>query len=517
MSTTLRTTLAALALAFSAFVLTLSSPAEDLAGRALVPLFAVFVLGWMIAVGERATIPRGGLRVPRFPLGPRLLQVRPGLGAQFAALIAVLFVVAGPKVGVWAAVLTAMVSVHAVRKMAWYVVPAAWVVHTLATMDEFHTLGDLVKDAGTWTRELVVFGLSALVICGPLLRSDAGGRVSLPARLATLAAGLPAWGAAFWVFSSTFFGGQYLDLEACLVVLLTGCILQSVLLGAVTWLVDFGDRGVDSMTKASAHGVGLALMPLLLPILALASLAVLPLAPQATFGAPAAAWQGVMVVLMLVPAVAVAVMIGAALDRVDGAGSGFLATCAAGGALGAWFLVGPLVLQQLYAPDGPAAALRLAFDGKAGGPPLVSGVLPGSSPLSGQEGGQLALFGLPAADLCRAVTLMFFGLGALSARYVRHARPGQKPAGWGSHVLLLLLSAGGAWFLVPRLGAVGAPLACAASSALLLAVDLFHAEVRVRSAEEVAAELQALEEADLARRRAERAAMAEAAPREVVG
>ena len=77
MSTTIRTTLAALALAFSAFVLSLSSKADELAGRALLPLFVVFAIGWMIAVGERATIPRGGLRVPRFPLGPRILQVRP--------------------------------------------------------------------------------------------------------------------------------------------------------------------------------------------------------------------------------------------------------------------------------------------------------------------------------------------------------------------------------------------------------------------------------------------------------
>jgi hypothetical protein len=517
MTTFLRTAMAAAALAFSAFVLSLASPADELAGRALLPMFAVFAVGWMIAVGERATVPRGGLRVPRFPLGPRLLQVRPGLGAQMAALLAVLFVVAGPKVGIWATVITGMVTIHAVRKVAWYVVPAAWVVHTLATMPEFHTLGDLVKDAGDWTRQLVIFGLSALVVCGPLLRTDVGGRLPWFARLVTLLAGLPAWGAAAWVFGRTVLGGQYLDLEACIVVLLGGGLVQSLLLGAVTWLAHLEDRTPDSMTQASAHGVGLALMPLLLPILAVASLAVLPLPAERSFGGSPQAWQGLMVLLMLAPAVGAAGLIGAALDRVDGLGRGFVPACLAGGCLALWFFAGPFVLQQLYAPEGPAAVLRAGLRGLGGGEPLVSGVLPGSSPLSGQKGGQLALYGLPAADLCRAVTLMLFGLSALSARYVRHSRPGQHPAGWGAHLSLLALSAGAAWFLVPRLGAVGAPLACAGASALLLAVDLFHVELRVKTPEEIAAAELAREEAENARHRAEREAMAREVPREVVG
>jgi hypothetical protein len=516
MTTFFRTALAAAALAFSAFVLSLVSPPDQLAGRALLSLFVVFAVGWMIAVAERATVPRGGLRVPRFPLGPRLLQVRPGLGAQMAALLVVLFVVAGPKVGIWATVITGMVTIHAVRKVSWYVVPAAWVVHTLATMPEFHTLGDLVKDAGDWTRQLVIFGGSALVVCGPLLRTDVGGRLPWLTRLVTLLAGLPAWGAAAWVFGRTALGGQYLDLQACVVILLGGSLLQSLLLGAVTWLAHLEDRVPDSVTQASAHGVGLALMPLLLPILAVASLAVLPLPVERSFGGPSEAWQGLMVVLMLVPAVAAAGLIGAALDRVDGLGRGLVPACLSGACLALWFFAGPFVLQQLYAPDGAAAALRASFDGHGGGAPLVSGVLPGSSPLSGQTGGQLALFGLPAADLCRAVTLMLFGLAALSARYVRHSRPGQQPAGWGAHLLLLALSAGAAWFLVPRLGAVGAPLACAGASALLLAVDLFHVELRVRTPEEIAAAEQAREEAETARHRAEREAMAHEVPREIV-
>ena len=125
MTTTLRTWIAAVALAFSAFVLTLSSQPEELGGRVLAPLLVIFIVAWLVAVGERATIPRGGLRLPRFPLGPRLLQVRPGLGAQYATLLLVLGVVAGWKVAGWASLITAMITIHAVRKVAWYVVPAA--------------------------------------------------------------------------------------------------------------------------------------------------------------------------------------------------------------------------------------------------------------------------------------------------------------------------------------------------------------------------------------------------------
>src|SRR5262245_23016452 len=133
MQTTLRTLVAALALAFSAFVLTLAAPAEELAVRGLLPMFVAFTIAWMIAVGERATVPRGGLRVPRFPLGQRLTQVRPGLGAQYIALLVVLGLVFGWKAAIWGAVITAIMTVHAVRKVAWFIIPGLWLVNTLAT------------------------------------------------------------------------------------------------------------------------------------------------------------------------------------------------------------------------------------------------------------------------------------------------------------------------------------------------------------------------------------------------
>jgi hypothetical protein len=209
-------------------------------------------------------------------------------------------------------------------------------------------------------------------------------------------------------------------------------------------------------------------------------------------------------------------MVAASLDRLDGNGRGLRITIVSGALLGLWFLFGPLVLAEMYAPGRVADALRAGFPVSGAGPGLVATIIPGGSPLSGHRGGQLALFGLPAADICRAVTLMLIGLAALSARYMRHARPGQKSVGWGEHFLMAAISAAGAYVLVPRIGPVGAPLACAGSSALMLALDLFHHEVLVKSPEELLAEAIAREEADLARRRAERAAMADSGPREII-
>src|SRR5258706_16472697 len=114
MTNTLRTWIAAVALAFSAFVLTLSSQPAELGGRVLAPLLVIFIVAWLIAVGESATVPRGGLRVPRFPLRPRMLLVRPGLGAQYAALGLMLGFVAGWKGAGWAELITAIVTIHAV-------------------------------------------------------------------------------------------------------------------------------------------------------------------------------------------------------------------------------------------------------------------------------------------------------------------------------------------------------------------------------------------------------------------
>jgi hypothetical protein len=516
MQTTLRSLVAAFALAFSALVLTLAVPADELAARGLLPMLVAFVIAWMVAVGERATVPRGGLRVPRFPLGQRLTQVRPGLGAQYIALLVVLGLVCGPQAAVWGAVIVAIATVHAARKVAWFIIPGLWLVNTLATMKEFHTLGDLVKDAGEWTKALVIFGVQAIIVCGPLMRTDVGGKLRVSTRVVGFLAALPGWGAAFWLFSHTILGGHALDGEALALVMLAGGLAQSLILASMNWIAKLEDRTPENLPQVSAHAVGLALMPLLLPIVACAAMALLPLPASASFGGSSKAWAGLMIVLCIVPAVPAVGLVAASMDRVDGRGRGFTATCACGAALAAWFLIGPLVLERFYMPGGPASALRQAFDTHGKGAPLTSLVIPGGSPLSGHKGGELALFGLPAADLCRAVTLMLFGLSALCARYLRHARLGQVPAGWEGHLLLGALAGGGTWLLLPRLGPVAAPLSCAGGAALLLAFDLFHAELRVKTREELLAEELVREEAELAHRRAERAAMARATPTEVV-
>src|SRR5262245_32184072 len=165
MTNTFRIWVAGFLLAFSAIVLTLTTPAGILASHAGLAMLIVFLNGWLIAVAERACMPKGGLRVPRFPLGPRVLQTRPGLFGQLVVFIALLaLVTASWKVTMWAAIVVMIATVQAFRKMSWYVVPAALVVNTLATMPEFHTLGDLVHDAHEWLKALVLFGVQALIV-----------------------------------------------------------------------------------------------------------------------------------------------------------------------------------------------------------------------------------------------------------------------------------------------------------------------------------------------------------------
>jgi hypothetical protein len=77
-------------------------------------------------------------------------------------------------------------------------------------------------------------------------------------------------------------------------------------------------------------------------------------------------------------------------------------------------------------------------------------------------------------DVARALTLMLLGVAGLCARQLRHARPGERSAGWGAHVLLLLLAGGLAWLLVPKAGLSGLPLAIATAAVVALLVDLLH-------------------------------------------
>jgi hypothetical protein len=495
MTSTMRVTLAALAMAFSAFVVTASSGLENLGAHATLLLLVLFLNAWLIAVAERAVMPRGGLRLTRFPLGPRLLSTTPSLAVQFIVFIALL----GLATQSWqaaglAALVVATVSIHALRRASWYVIPAALVVNTLATMKEFHTLGDLVKDASGWLLAIVTFGVMALTICGPLLRTDVAVPLSWRARCVALVAGLPAWGAAFWLFSRTPVAGLQLQLQlmpgsestsvldALVLVLLLGGIVQSVVVGLLAKVIALDERTSPRKPVPSAHGVGMAFLPMLLPLLACLALYYTPLGePESVFG-PASpdGWKGLMVLLFIVPAVPAAVLVAASLDRLDGRSSGLVGATVAIASLGAWFVLGPVALGALYAPDGPAAMVRAAFD-MHGGVPLVAQRVNAGALFTGEHfGGNVALGGLQVADLSRAVTLMLLGAAALSARWMRHARPDQKPAGWLAQLLLLVLTGAGCWHFMPRIGPAGASLAAACACVIMLTLDLLHAEIRIR-------------------------------------
>ena len=93
MSTVARTWLAGLALLFSALVLCASADPQGLGPRAMIALVVLFGHAWVVAVGERACPARGGVDIPRFSLGPRLLSVRPGLLSQCMVPVMMLGVV----------------------------------------------------------------------------------------------------------------------------------------------------------------------------------------------------------------------------------------------------------------------------------------------------------------------------------------------------------------------------------------------------------------------------------------
>lgn len=481
MSSTLRVCLAAVAMAFSAFVVTAGASLEDIGGHAVLFLLVLFLNGWLIAVAERAVMPRGGLRLTRFPLGPRLLTTKPSLAMQFIVFIALLGIATQSwAILGWATLIVATVTIHALRRAAWYVVPAALLVNTLATMKEFHTLGDLVKDASGWIVALVTFALQALMVCGPLLRTDVAVPLSWRARFVVLLAGLPAWGGAFWVFSRTPVAGMKLDLEAIMIVLLLGGIAQSVVVGLLAKLIALDERSSPTKPVPSAHGVGLALLPMLVPLFACLALYFTPV-PEAVFGGVSPdAWKGLMVLLLIVPAVPAVVLVAAGLDRLDGRNSGFVGSTAAVATLGVWFVLGPYLLGALYAPEGPAALARATFDMR-GISPLVAGRVSAGALFTGQHfGGNVTLGGMQVADMSRAVTLMLLGAAALSARYMRHARPVQKPAGWMGHIALFALMGAGCWHFMPRIGPAGAPLAAACACTVLLALDILHSEIRIK-------------------------------------
>ena len=479
MSTSLRCWLAGSALAFSAVVLTAALGAEQIGAQAGLVLLAVFLNAWIIAVGEHAAGNTGALRVRRFPLGGRLLRAYPGLQGQMMHFILIVGLVTGSWAAAgWALLVLAVLSLEVVRRAAWVIVPVAVVVQALLGMDEFHSLGDLVGTAQGWVTSAVLVGVQVLVICGPLMRVDAAGRLGWLGRPLALLASLPGYAGAFWLASRPPFAGQLSPLQALLVVLLAGGIVQALLLSLFSWAGEVRTRAGEELPDASPRGVGMALLPMLLPALA----PVLPQFVPGSEGSPLA-WGGLAALLLVVPAVPAAAWIASAIDRLDGR-EAWLGTSVAACALLAWLAFCPTLVGRMYAADGTAAKLHAAFP--VGGEVVLAKTVdaparPDAGLASGGRaapGLEVVLHDLPASELARSLAALTFAAALLSVRWMRHARPLQRPASWIEFYVLAAAAGGAAWWLLPRHGLPGAVLGMAGACGLMLFLDLFHSEIR---------------------------------------
>ena len=497
MSTITRTWIAGLALAACALVLSLSSGPLGIASRAPLALLILFVHAWIVAVGERSCVHHGGVALKRFPIAPRLMATHPGSFPQLMIMVALL----GAVTHSWTVALVAfatvcVLTIDLLRRLAPWILPVAGGLHALVTMNEFHTLGDLVETAKGWMLGLVWFGLVAGVFAGPLLRTDASPPYRPSGRLVVLVSGLFTYAGSVWlVTGTTLFTNPKLmvvgqDFHALALVILMGGVVQTLVMGSMAKHTDLEERDPKQVPLVHGHRVGQALMPLLMPLVAVLLFEHFPLDATSSARAGGPAWSGTMMLLMIVPLVPAAMVVARGLDRADGTRSGALAGKLAWVAFGAWFVLGPDALRLFYEPGGPSEALRQRFG--LGAPPL---------PLASSDTSstRLLLFGLPAADLCRSVTLMLLCTSTLSARLLRRAPSGGKAVGWKLLGCMLAVQVGGSWVLMPRIGPAGAPLAAAAAALTLLGWALVAKLARegVEPTPQLACEALAAAEAEL--------------------
>lgn len=472
MSITLRTWLAGLALAFSALVLSSYADPVHLGMNALLAFVVVYTHGWVVAVAERIGPARGGLGCKRFPLGPRLLECRPLLFGQMLVPVGLFFAVTMDwRVAAVGVAVVSFLAIDMLRRWLPYLVPAALVIHAVSTMDEFHTLGDLVQTAHSWVTQGVWMVLWVTLLAGPLLRTDVGGRLTTGGKLLAFAAGLPSYAAGVWLFSRTGLTGLQPDLRAVALVLLAGGVVQSLVLSLFGRSAELADRPPEDLSPVSPNAVGMALMPMAVPVLACLVLEFAPLPAQFEVLAPGSAWVVVATLLVLVPAVAAAALAASGLDHADGRRGARAGALVSVSALGAWFVFGPAALARIWAADGVLVQLADVFPVDRIGVPVLAASGSMAQHTGSLPGGDFSLWGLPAADLSRAVTLMLFACAALSARWVRHARRGVIGVGAGSVALTYLLVLLGGWLLMAATGPWGAPLGAAAGCLVMLAVD----------------------------------------------
>ncbi len=497
MSTAYRTWLAGLALCFSALVLTSNVEPHFLGSRAMLAMVIIFAHAWVVAVTERACPARGGVDIPRFALGPRLLAIRPGLIAQCLVPVMMLGLVTRSTLVLGLGVAVVMVlTTDVLRQSLIWALPVIGAVMALLTMEEFHTLGDLLGSAKTWLSTGLTVGIWALVLGGSLLRTDVGG-IKPKGQLVAFLAGLPGYLAAFFVMTRTSLAGLQPDLLGVALVLLAGGVVQTLIVGFLAKAAEMGPRTAREFPRVQAGSIGMAVMPMLLCVTALLGMMFVSVGARGQALADEATWTGLLALMMLIPLVPAAALVASSLDRVDGRPGSQQSRTIALGALGVWLLVGPMALSWMYAPGGFMSGLHETFT-PVGGGSLIATELGGRSFLLGPAlGGELMLFGVPAADMCRAATLMVGSVALLAASLVRHSACGLKGTNWGTLAITLGLQVMGIIFLQPRLGPGGSAIATSAACMIMWLVDARSGE-EVEESEEAVCEFDGLLDASVA-------------------
>ena len=489
MSTVFRTWLASLALCFSALVLTANADPRFLGTRAMLVLLVVFSHAWVLAVTERACPNRGGIDISRFALGPRLLSIRPGLVAQCLLPVMIFGVVMQDTTVLGLGVVAVLVlTTDALRRSLIWVIPVTGLVMALLTMNEFHVLGDLLASARQWVTVGLTIGVWVLILAGSLLRTDAAS-IKPKGQVIALLASAPGYLGAFYVMTRTGFAGTQPGLMGVAVVLLAGGVVQSVVMGLFSQTAQIGPRVASEFPRVQARVVGMAMMPLLLCVTALMGMMFVSVGEHGDVMGARPAWAALLALCMLIPLVPASALVASGLDRVDGRGGSRRNRSLALGCLATWLVVGPSALSWMYGPSGPLAQLYEVFTPVGGLRPVVAGSEGTSFVLGTQLGGNLSLFGLPAADLCRTATLMVASVALLSTQLLRHAARGFKGIGWGLIAGALVLQALGITFLQPHIGPTGAAWITTVSAVIVLLIDNWIGE-KIETVEESVCEFE---------------------------
>ncbi|GJM22370.1 MAG: hypothetical protein DHS20C15_22850 [Planctomycetota bacterium] len=485
MSTTVRTWLAALALGFSALVLLLGADGSSLSQSAPTALLLVCFQGWMIAVAERNGPKKGGLEFPRFSLGPRLGHGRPSLFPQCALMALSLGWLTGN--GTWLALAGVALLIgfaDLVRAALPLLLPVAGIIAGLLTMDEFHSLGDLLTTAQSWIQSALLLAVGALVVCGPLLRTDAAGPLSRRGKALVLIAGLPGYLGAVWFACFSPWAGAQPDLMNLVLVLLLGGLVQTLVMGLGMKPAGLSERRASELPRVTAAHVGLAMLPLLLPLLAMGTARWVEPAGALSGQVPREAWIALMGVLVVVPAVLAAGMVAARLDRLDRTHRSRVPEFVTLGLFGVWFVLGPQLMHGAFGPAGWGLQLKSQFPVLGAEGALIaevgaSSALPLGLPMEG-----LAIWGLPAADLARALTLLVAACALLSTRLLRHARVDCLGPGVAPLLLLFGFGLGVGALASTMIGPVGLLLGPLVSTCGVLVLDTLRGP-RPRPAEAV--------------------------------